>query len=670
MQESQTVPEDKNFLIQDALKNNFSLPAGMVGKFAIVKLWPEIKTAEDECIARLKLAASMLGLECIEIYFDGKPIEGSEHSISRKDVDFVIHLHYDTPKCYDAFSFVALWNPIKFYHEWGYKRTTRNLISHDDFLSCSSAAADAHVERIVRKLDSHLPPKFKLYHSTPGLIYPPSLGCGKLFYVGINWEAINGGKSRHQEVLKRLDNSSLLRIYGPKVFMGTEVWKGYKSYVKEIPFDGVSMMDEIAGAGISLVLSSNAHKESGLMSNRLFESIAAGALVICDENKFAQIHFGDSLLYIDSRAPVEELEAQIIEHLNWARANSEAALAKIRSAQEKFVASFALLKNLSDIYNGLADRKRELGIQQAGKGQDYKHILSVYFLCPTIDSELLDNHRQSILSQTARCEFVFAVAPKNAARLSEWIADNINDSLFSVRLVEVEFEDVGPTGKIVEPKTLGAVLYSLWCNECSNKLSISDCVMFVAPNERLFSDHIESVLRYIALYPESSCFATSVIQSNGKSTIHHVDDKIDFRFFDESYPVGLSRFAIRKAHVGSDIKLALPYLDRKALAAMIGNLEIFQITKSTVLINVHQNYLRKSWNEVMENELLADFCPGILKVRHGLIPDPLVPSDQPALSPISLPFKRFSKRWYKYQLKALAQQGFFARAQVVVKKLK
>ncbi|APQ14495.1 hypothetical protein BJP27_13530 [Pseudomonas oryzihabitans] len=652
------------------MKSNFSLPAGMVGRFAIVKLWPEIKTAEDECIARLKLAASMLGLDCIEIYFDGKPIQGNGGAISRKDVDFVIHLHYDTPKCYDAFSFVALWNPIKFYHEWGYKRTTRNLLSHDDFLSCSSAAADAHVARIVRRLDSHLPPKFKLYHSTPGLIYPPALGCGKLFYVGINWEAINGGKSRHQEVLKRLDHSGLLRIYGPKIFMGTEVWKGYKSYVREIPFDGVSMMDEIAEAGISLVLSSSAHKESGLMSNRLFESIAAGALVICDENKFAQIHFGDALLYIDSRAPVEELEAQITEHLNWARDNPNAALAKIRSAQEKFVASFALLKNLSDIYNGLADRKRDLGIQQTGNREDNRHSLTVYFLCPTIDSELLDNHLQSIRAQTARCEMVFVVAPKNATELSKWIADNINDSSLSVRLAEIEFEDVGPTGTIVEPKILGAVLYSLWCNESSNDLSKSDYVMFVAPNERLFSDHIESVLRCTARYPEASCFATSVIQSDGKSTIHHVDDRIDFRFFDESYPVGLARFAIRRAYVASDIELALPYLDRKALAAMIGNLEILQIAKSTVLINIHQNYLRKSWNEVMENELLADFCPGILKVRQGLIPDPLVPSEQPPLTSISLPFKRFSKRWYKYQLQALAQQGLLARAQLAVKKLK
>ena len=42
---------------------DFVLPAGLIGRFAVVKLWPEIKTAEDECIARQKIAAKSLDLE-------------------------------------------------------------------------------------------------------------------------------------------------------------------------------------------------------------------------------------------------------------------------------------------------------------------------------------------------------------------------------------------------------------------------------------------------------------------------------------------------------------------------------------------------------------------------------------------------------------------------------
>ena len=53
------------------MQQDFSLPPGAIGRFAVVKLWPEIKTAEDECIARLKIAAKALGIECVEVHADG-----------------------------------------------------------------------------------------------------------------------------------------------------------------------------------------------------------------------------------------------------------------------------------------------------------------------------------------------------------------------------------------------------------------------------------------------------------------------------------------------------------------------------------------------------------------------------------------------------------------------
>ena len=36
---------------------HLTLPPGLIGKFGVVKLWPGVKVAEDEVIARLKLAA-------------------------------------------------------------------------------------------------------------------------------------------------------------------------------------------------------------------------------------------------------------------------------------------------------------------------------------------------------------------------------------------------------------------------------------------------------------------------------------------------------------------------------------------------------------------------------------------------------------------------------------
>ena len=251
------------------MNQDFVLPEGLIGRFAIVKLWPDVKAAEDECITRLKIASRALCIECIEVHANGALLSDPAVIVTRKDVDFVLHLHYDTPKLYDVFSFVALWNPTEFYHQWGYQRTSRNLLSHDDFISCSSAAADDHVARMIRDRATHLPALFHLYHSIADVVHAPSLGDQKLFYAGINWEALNGGRSRHQEVLKQLDKTGLIRIFGPTIFQNVKVWEGYDSYVREIPFDGFSMLDEISKAGIALVLSSPAHKNAELMSNRL-----------------------------------------------------------------------------------------------------------------------------------------------------------------------------------------------------------------------------------------------------------------------------------------------------------------------------------------------------------------------------------------------------------------
>ena len=65
------------------MNTGFVLPPDLIGKFAIVKLWPEIKTAEDECIARLKCAAKNLGLECLEILADGRLLENPASVISK-----------------------------------------------------------------------------------------------------------------------------------------------------------------------------------------------------------------------------------------------------------------------------------------------------------------------------------------------------------------------------------------------------------------------------------------------------------------------------------------------------------------------------------------------------------------------------------------------------------
>ena len=133
-------------------------PRALVGRFAVVKLWPKIKAAEDENVARLKVTAKSLGLKCIEITPDGRLVDPPHTRLTQADVDFVIHLHFETPKAYDIFSFVALWNPVQFYHDWGYRRFSRHLLTHDDFFSCSSTGTDDHIRRMIASDPTRIAP--------------------------------------------------------------------------------------------------------------------------------------------------------------------------------------------------------------------------------------------------------------------------------------------------------------------------------------------------------------------------------------------------------------------------------------------------------------------------------------------------------------------------------
>ena len=370
---------------------------GMLRKFGVIKLWPKLKTAEDECIARIKSAAAAAGLECIEVDYSARLTAPPHTQLTANDVDFILSLHFETPKCYDIFSFVALWNPLQFYYDWGYRKFTGHLLTHDDFLSCSSPWADDHVLRNIAGDPTRDRPRLRLYHSLAAPLFEPALGDGKLFYVGINWERVSGKSGRHEQLLTLLDQAGSIRIFGPKEFQGIEVWRGYRGYSGPIPFDGISVVREIHRAGIGLALSSKAHTQSELMSNRLFECLAAGVVTICDENPFGRKFFGDSLLYIDTTLPPGKIFEQLTNHIDWIRANPERALELAAKAQQIFREKFTLTQCLEDLYAGLASRKQEL--RSLCLPQREHGPIDVLFMMPVYDAAVLDAHLESFCAQ-------------------------------------------------------------------------------------------------------------------------------------------------------------------------------------------------------------------------------------------------------------------------------
>ena len=75
------------------------------------------------------------------------------------------------------------------------------------------------------------------------------------------------------------------------------------------------------------------------MSNRIWESAAAGAVIITDKNEFITRHFGNSVIAVENRGDQEETFNQIYEAYLWILKNPENAHKMAINAQKIYLAS-------------------------------------------------------------------------------------------------------------------------------------------------------------------------------------------------------------------------------------------------------------------------------------------------------------------------------------------
>ncbi|WP_018701291.1 glycosyltransferase [Amorphus coralli] len=336
-------------------------PSTAPATFIVPHTWPDLKNAEYEVLQRLSTAATNVGATMIAVDNDGYPLWANTEieldtskPIDARSVDFMICLHFESPRFLDVYSYYALWQPIEFYTVFGYEKSIEQMLTHTDCLSCRSEDADAHARNLFRGARQTAPDDFPvLFHSPPRPYLESTISSdSRLFYVGINWERINNERGRHHELLVRLDDEELIDIYGPKMFQGAEPWRGFKTYRGELPFDGHSVVEAVNKAGICLALSSPAHQSSALMSNRLFEGLAAGAAVIANPNEFIDTFFSDVVYMIDDNCDDYELYAQTRAILDEIRANPAKARARAIEGQKRLDDAFSLERSLSKIIIG------------------------------------------------------------------------------------------------------------------------------------------------------------------------------------------------------------------------------------------------------------------------------------------------------------------------------
>jgi hypothetical protein len=598
-------------------------------KFAVIKLWPGQKAAEDEIIERLKIAARLLDLECLVVDSYARLIRPPHTQLTQDDVDFVLSLHFETPKRYDIFSFVTLWNPLQFYYEWGYRKFTRHLLTHDDFLSCDSDSGDDHVMRCISSHPARQRPLFRFYPTLSGPMLEPTLGERKMFYAGMNWEKSSNKPGRHDGLLGLLDDAGDLRIYGPKVYGGVEVWQGFKSYVGPIAFDGVSVVRLINEAGISLVLSSRAHCDSEMMSSRIFESTAAGAVIICNENPFARRHFGESLLYVDTTLSPQETYSQVQSHLAWIRTKPGKALELAKQSQSIFAEKFRLDSCLEKIYAGLPARRAQLISSYIPIKREEK--ICVVFLLPEFHPEILEQHIASYRAQkNVAIRGILAMDARDLELFGPRAECQLRAAQVPLETVPLRFVDRRPDGSVIRERPTGEFL-----SELIRSVVDEPYVCIVAPNERLFSDHLSSLLRTLQDLPKAGCAWSDMLREN------LVQDKMesdlcrdpDINYTSECQPLGFGRFLFRVSAIEKRIHTALPYLDNLAVDLLFGTVKSAPTGRCTLIATAGTgaNTTPSATPLELELDILTDIAPDVFVTTPQKQPKP-AEGTQPLIS--------------------------------------
>ena len=283
------------------------------------------------------------------------------NQIDPNRVDFIISLHFESPRCVDAYTYYALWQPLEFYADFGYEVSTDKFSTHNDLISCHSDFADLHALNMFHGLGRNVPtPLLTLFHNLPEPYLEPRIGEeSNAFYVGINWERIGRPKGRFHDVLTKLDQRGLIRIYGPEEIHGVAPWEGFQTYAGELPFDGASVAAAINDCGICLALSSKPHQNTGIMSNRLFEGLAGGAAVIANPNPLIDKYFKDIVYLVDDSRGESYLEQKIAACIREIRSDPDAARARVLEGQRILRERCSLEGSLQTLFDQTPARKSQ-----------------------------------------------------------------------------------------------------------------------------------------------------------------------------------------------------------------------------------------------------------------------------------------------------------------------
>ena len=322
-------------------------------KLLIWQHFPETASGEMEIVKRLARAVESAGWISEIVPLDRSLTLERLRELEAESAA-ALDIHFSTPKFTTLKSVGAVWTPLALMEGWGFGQVLSNQVSHDLLALTGSSVVDPLIEEMRLESDEFS----RLNHGTDrqtasqvrNLIDPPQeLHC---LYTGINWDVHTGKPGRHDEVLRALDAQGLVTIHGPSSLNGLHPWKGFDGYAGPLPFDGRSVVEACRRAGVVLVWSSPQHRSEDIVSARLLEACAAGAVVLSDHNASVRRLMGDGALYVDLTQSAERI-AQDVEDCVRRLENDSSLLASCRQASLNLYDELCLDDQVAGLLNKL-----------------------------------------------------------------------------------------------------------------------------------------------------------------------------------------------------------------------------------------------------------------------------------------------------------------------------
>jgi len=472
--------------------------------FAVAHLWSlKLPSGEKEVALRLSLAAQNLGLQCLHVdqfgYIYNSDFELTSHNIfARTDVLFVLHLHFTTMKCHDIWSVFPLWNPPKIIYDWPSPyEYIANLTHHDDYAVSTSNKSVDHLNSLLMPHGRTFDGQVKLLPTlSRSQVLPPRLASFKsptLFYCGMAWEKSAKQVPRHAHLLRRLDHHSFAAFYGPTHIGTSPAWEGYKQYRGELPFDGgKSLLKQINESGVCLALSSEVHRRAAIMSNRLFEGLAAGALVITDRNDFVVSTLGDCVITVDNDGDQATTYQQVIDAFHLVQRNPSQAQERAAAAQQIFKDKLTLEPMLESLINSLPARKARDRQVLLGRAETVAVDVVVLWTAATL--EHFDNVVESLQRQEHRCIRLVVVVDAQHADSVRSLLKTLMGYVSDCIVIELELFNwnVSPVDAAFRRYTTGEMLLA-----ATSSLK-GPFVAFIGVLDRWFSDHLVTLVGKLA----------------------------------------------------------------------------------------------------------------------------------------------------------------------------